>query len=356
VMAVSPPPLIGGRYQIVRSLGSPGFQGDVYEALDTYEGDAVAIKLLKRLVPGAVWLEAQILRRLADSHILPIRNADHDAGQPYLVTEIATHGSLDTLLASRGACGVDTGTVVRLVRQACMGVARAHDLRLLHNDIKPGNLFLNAEGECLVGDFGFASVLPVGGTTTVAPGFTIGTLSPEVAANPTGPTASFQSDIYALGATAYWLLAAGPPLDLSAAPTMADKLALVATAAPERLRDLAPHVPRKVQSAIETSMARNPADRFDKVVDFAAALGSRPAPARRWDRTDEHPGHDACWRGHPVGAGSVVLLCLETGPRASQVDVRARHAGSGNRIRRADRSGSRRGWAQLVRSAMNAVG
>lgn len=356
---VTPPaplPLVGGRYQLHRRLGSAGAQGDVYQALDTFEGDIVAIKLLSSVPAGGVWQEAQILRRLVDNHILPIRNADHDAGQPYLVTELATHGSLDSLVAATGSCGLDVDHVVRLVRQACMGVARAHDLRLLHNDLKPGNLFLNAEGECLVGDFGFASLIPAGTTVTRAPGFTPETVAPEIAADPTNPHASVRSDVYSLGATAYILLSARPPLDLSGAASLQEKLAIVATQMPPRLWDVAPHVPRSVQTAVETAMNRNPGLRYPRAVHFAHALGARRTATRIWRRTDEHPMHIGCWRGEPRAAGSTVVLCLEQGSTSTRVQVSAQHAGSGNRVRRAARSGPLRNWGATVRSAMNAVG
>ena len=118
-------PVIAGRY-LVRGLLGRGATGEVYEVLDTYENDIVALKLLTVLPAGGPWAEAQILRGLADPHILPIRNADLASGRPYLVTELATHGSLDQRLGTTGQCGLDVDDVVRWIRQACHGVARAH--------------------------------------------------------------------------------------------------------------------------------------------------------------------------------------------------------------------------------------
>lgn len=162
-------PVIAGRYVVRRQLDVGG-QGEVYEVLDAHENDVVALKLLTLVLAGGHWHEARILRRLSDAHILPIRNADLASGRPYIVTELARHGALSDRLSASGACGLLVDDVVRLLRQACHGVARAHDLRLLHNDIKPGNLFLNAEGECMVGDFGFAAELPAGAASVMPPG------------------------------------------------------------------------------------------------------------------------------------------------------------------------------------------
>jgi serine/threonine-protein kinase len=348
-------PLIANRYAVQRRLGVGG-QGEVYEVIDTYEGDIVALKLLTLIGAAGPWLEAQFLRRLTDPHVLPIRNADLASGRPYIVTELATHGSVDGIVAAAGECGLDVDDAVRLVRHACHGVARGHDLRLLHNDLKPANLFLNAQRECLVGDFGFASLLPAGATTTMPAGATAETAAPEVAAGWSAPTtASIQSDVYSLGATAFWMLAGRSPLDLTGLPDIAAKMAVVAVEVPPRLRDVAPHVPHYVAAAIERAMAWSPADRFLSVTDFAAALGQRPRVARHWKRTDEHSAHIACWRGEPQGGGSTYVLCLEQGARSTQAVINTQHATSGRRVTAGCRSTPMRTWAQAVRSVMRGL-
>ena len=315
----------------------------------------MALKLLTLVGAGGPWLEAQILRRLADPHILPIRNADLASGRPYIVTELAVHGDLGAALSSAGSCGLGVDDVVRLMRQACHGIARAHDLRLLHNDVKPGNLFLNAEGECEVGDFGFATLIPPGATSTAPAGATAETAAPEVAAGwpaPGTPTASVQSDVYSLGATAFWLLAGRPPLDLSAVPDTASKMAIVAAQTPPRLRDLAPHVPGYVAAAIERAMAPSTSDRFVVVqrssplrldsdgglLAVGAGRMSTRAPrllARRAAAEREHLRH-----------------VLEQGARATQAIVTTRHLSSGRRVPGGCRRAPMRGWARAVRSTM----
>jgi serine/threonine protein kinase len=330
----------------------------VYEALDTYEDDVVALKLLTSLTPHGPWAEAQILRRLGDPHILPIRNADHINGRPFLATELARHGTLQDRLAGVGQCGLSLDDVIRWMRQACLGVARAHHLRLLHNDLKPGNLFLNAEEECLVDDFGYAALIPPGVTAVWPPGATAETVAPEIAATWGTPAASASvlSDVYSLGATAFWLLAARPPHDLAGAPDVPAKMAIVATQPAANLRDLAPHIPNPVAAAIGRAIERSPGDRYQTVTDLAAALGARPAVARRWWRTDEHPGHLACWRGESRRTASLYVLCLEPGSRPSQCTITTVHAGSGRRVTGGARSAYIRSWGQAVRSVMQKLG
>lgn len=348
------PPLIGNRYQVISSLGSGG-QADAYRARDTHEGDIVAIKLLRNVPPGRPWLEAEALRHLSDPHILPIRNADLDAGRPFLVTDLATHGTLDSKLQASGGCGLDVDEVVRSIRQACAGVGRAHAARLIHNDLKPANLFLNAEGECMVGDFGGACLLPEG-TSNVAPFVTTPPIAaPEIATNWAAATASIRSDVYSLGACAYWLLAARTPHEFAPGIGFNGALAIVAAKTPPPLWDVAPHVPGYVAKAIDRAMARDPADRFESAAVFAAFLGNRPAVSRRWWRTDEHGGHLACWRGEPRSGGSTYLLCLEQGARPTQAVITTTHLQSGRKISAGCRTVPMRSFAQKIRSVIRAL-
>jgi serine/threonine-protein kinase len=359
-MPRSPGERIGNRYIVKEQLGPSG-QGEVYVCEDPYEGGIVVVKLLAlgSLPPGNQWLEAEALRQLEDEHILPIRNADLDAGQPFIVTDLATHGTLSSEMASRGKRGLDVDEVVSAIRDACAGVARGHSARLIHNDLKPENLFLNEQRECLVGDFGGACLIPPGSTTGVAHVTTPAIAAPEIAsAWTTGtPAASVRSDIYSLGAAAYWCLAGERAYPFPPVMGLLEKLAIVAAGPPEPLRDRAPHVPKYVYTAIERAMSRDPADRFASVGEFAAALGQRPDVSRRWLRTDDHqPAHLACWRGIPEAGGSVYVTCLEQGAKPNKFDVTSRHLTSNNRITAGCRGGVRESQvSQALRSVFRTL-
>jgi eukaryotic-like serine/threonine-protein kinase len=350
---------IGNRYVVREQLGGSG-QGEVYVCDDPFEGDVVVVKLLslESLPPGNPWLEAQALRELKDEHILPIRNADLDAGQPFIVTDRATHGTLGTELVARGQRGLDVDDVVSAIRQACAGVARAHSAGLVHNDLKPENFFLNEQRECLVGDFGGACLIPAGSTAGVPHATTPAITAPEVAAAwGTGvATASIRSDVYSLGAAAYWCLGGERPYPFPPGMGFREKLGTVAAQPLPRLWDRAPHVPKYVAAAIDRAMARNPADRFATVVEFAAALGKRPTMSRRWQRTNEHAAHGACWRGVPNGGGSVFVTCLEQVSKPGKLDITSRHLASGNRITVGCRKGvSARDASRALRSVFRAL-
>lgn len=150
--------MIADRYRELAPLGEAGVCGPTLRCFDTIEECEVAVKLVE--VHGGLvgpWDEARYLRQLVDPHILPIRNALEDLGQPILVTEIADGGTVADHIV--GGVGIAPVQAIDWIRQACLGVARAHSAGLIHNDIKPGNLFLSNSGRCMVGDFGFATLL-----------------------------------------------------------------------------------------------------------------------------------------------------------------------------------------------------
>jgi serine/threonine-protein kinase len=347
--------MIGGRYEVKQVL-KPGGQGEIYLVFDHNEQVEGVLKLIDMSVlpiGAGPWDEARVLRQLSDDHILPILNADAVAGQPFIVTALAEHGTLDDALAATGGLGLDVDQVVTWIRQACVGVARGHDVSLVHNDIKPPNLFLNSNRECRVGDFGLASLVPAPPLIGVARGATPETAAPEVAAAwPTGaPPASFQTDVYSLGATAYWLLAGRPPVDLRGITSFPAKMAAAATQTPPRLRDVAPHVPAAVANIIEKAISKNPADRYSSVKELSAALGSRSTKPRRWRRTNEHPGHIGCWRGEQPGR-STYILCLEQGSKPTACTVTTRHE-TGAKVHGGSRSESMKNWARAVRATID---
>lgn len=330
----------------------------MYEVLDTHEGEVVVLKFIRNIPTGNPWHEAQILRRLSDPHILPIRNADVASGIPYVVTERATYGTLETRLNASGGLGVDVGVVLRWIGQAAYGVARAHDLRLIHNDIKPANLFLNAEGEALVGDFGAAALLAPGATTTRPFQATAETVAPEVAAfwNTPALTASIASDVYSLGASAFWMLAGTTPHNFTGAADEPAKFRIVANTPPRRLRDVSPHTPKSVATVVERALHEDPAQRFATILDFASALSSRVLPRRLWHRTNIHANHLGCWQSEPVGPSGAYILCLEPGSRSSECRITTVHANSRNRVLRGCRTAPMRSWPRAVRSVIQQLG
>jgi serine/threonine protein kinase len=340
-----------------RRIGSGGQADDVYEVHDENEDDVVALKLLNPSgIPLGPWHEARLLRQLTDHHILPIRNAATTLGQNFLVTELATHGTVADRVRAAGQAGVGQDAAIRWTRQACQGIARAHDAGLTHNDIKPANLFLDEREDCMVGDFGCAGLLdPQTGTAPVHGG-SAETMPREIAAAWTSnPLATPQSDVFSLAASMFWMLTGRPVYDFAGTHTPAERLNVVIHAVPPRLRDIAPHVPDPIARVVDRALAVDPGERPPTAHDFAADLGRRIS-GRRWRRTDEHPAHIACWRGTPERTGSEYLMCMSQGARPSERVISTVHARSGNRIRAGEASASPGSWARVVRRLMKALG
>lgn len=348
--------LIDNRYEVLGYLGGGG-GGEVHRVMDHNEGDEVALKIVNptSVTPLGPWAESQMMRRLSDHHILPIRNAYAVGGYPLVITEIAHKGTVEDRIKNE-PLGLDPAETVRWIRQACLGIARAHEHGLVHNDIKPGNLFLTERYDCCVGDFGFAGAIDAG--TGLAPvyGGTFQTMAPEVAAGwATGPEATPASDVYSLAATAFWALTGESPHDLSGLASVAAITAHVSSVGARRVRDVAPHVPDGIARVLNRALSLNPADRPATAHELNALLG-RPHTGRLWRRTDEHTGHLACWRGVVSGPGGDYLLCMEQGSSARQRTLTAKHDGSGNRITKGCGAATASTWPAVLRGLMRDLG
>jgi serine/threonine protein kinase len=334
--------LVANRYRIAGFLGRGGY-GEVYAVDDLHQHQRVALKFLQP-TGGSTWQEAQILTGLRSEYILPVLNADVEMGVAYLVTEIAEYGSADSPMHP---IGVPPNLAVRWIRHACRGAARTHQAGLLHRDIKPANLFLTAQEEARLGDFGAACLMAPNG---FGPPFgTPVTIAPE--AVPGGAT-SVASDVYSLGATLYALLAGryahqGPDDHRTYQMVVNDPV--------PPLRDFAPHVSLSLQARVVGAMSRNPADRYTTPEEFDRDLGRLPVPVRRWWRTDQHAaqGHLGCWFGTAHGKRDATVCLVPAGKR---FEVIAAHQPSGRLISAACRPPApRSAVARNLRAAMSAA-
>lgn len=339
--------IIAGRYEVRRPLGKGNF-GEVYEVLDLHLKHVCALKLLAT-TPFGNWAEAQILRQVHGEFILPVLGADLAAGRCYVVTELATHGTVAHQITS---VGIPITLATRWARQACQGVARLHDHRLLHGDIKPENLFLNSRQDALVGDLGLAQLQDSNGMVEACGSKP--TMAPEVArvgvpgqAVPTTRTYGVRSDVYSLGATLFWMLAGAPPVP--GARTTAD----VWFASQPDLWLVAPHVSQGLRDIVNKAIARNPSDRYASPADLDAALGGRSLQTRAWTRVNPHSGHEQCFVGDKIGASQVQVCAVPTGKR-TRIDIEASHAKSGRAIKKASRNVAKSSLASGLRSTFRA--
>src|SRR6267378_7521346 len=149
-----------GRYQDAILLGSGGM-GAVYRALDPSLDRYVAIKVLTHRDPRYVERfrrEAQVLARIGHPAIIQIYEivgSDDDTADPYIVMEYFEGQPLNALLRQGPLAPAQ---VVSVLRQCADGLRKAHANRVIHRDIKPGNLMLSPSGEVKILDFGIAKL------------------------------------------------------------------------------------------------------------------------------------------------------------------------------------------------------
>ena len=161
---------------------------------------------------------------------------------------------------------------VRIAREVADALAHAHVLGVIHRDIKPENILLHG-GHALVADFGIAlAVQQAGGARMTQTGLSLGTpqyMSPEQAMGVRVVDA--RSDVYALGAVTYEMLAGEPPFT---GPSVQAIVARLLTEQPRSLSAQRKAVPEHVEAAVLRSLEKLPADRFASATEFAAALGN----------------------------------------------------------------------------------
>jgi formylglycine-generating enzyme required for sulfatase activity/tRNA A-37 threonylcarbamoyl transferase component Bud32 len=211
---IPPGTLLAGRYEIQRVIGQGGM-GIVYLAKDKHlEDELRAIKTIRsELLTDAKGLtslkrEAMASMKLAHHNIVRIFNYEEDQGISFIVMEYVEGKTLAEVIAQRGRFA--EAEFLPIAGQLCAALDYAHRQGIVHQDIKPANVFLNASGEAKLADFGIARI--VKDTTTRLTGkMASGTLiymSPEALR---GEKPAALSDIYSLGITFYEMLSGEPP-------------------------------------------------------------------------------------------------------------------------------------------------
>lgn len=297
--------MIANRYKVVSVLGS-GKSGEVYLVWDEHLKDHVALKLLYPVAGApATWEEAQILKQLSGDYLLPVINADvaYPLDLRYITTPHMTGGDLAAKAKGRG---VSTGLAIRWATQIAHGLARMHGAGLLHRDVKPGNAYLDANLDVLLGDLGGAMLLDPDGTAPMLG--TPATVAPEVI---TLQRCTMASDIYSLAATTFYLLAGDYPVNARGGNTSV--LRRVVAGTQRDLRDVAPHTPLAIASVVGRALSVDASGRPNTALDFANALAAARRHERDWERSDHHSGHQFCLTGSPQWSRQAVCVCAVPG-------------------------------------------
>ncbi|MEV4348708.1 protein kinase [Actinoplanes sp. NPDC049596] len=271
---------VGSSYVLRQPIGQ-GATGTVWEALDRASGEAVAVKLLHesllrqpKLVTRFVQ-ERTILRMLRHRNVVRVRDLFSVGETLGLVMDLVAGGNLRDLL--RAEHTIAPGEAARLTAQVAAALAEAHELGVVHRDLKPDNILLDTgDGppETRLTDFGVARILNTPSMTT--PSSVFGTphyMSPEAFR---GATASPATDVYAFGVLLYELVSGHPPYRSDSIPEL---MQLHLAGHPERR----PGIPDELWDVITACMEQKPrlrptaAELVAELSDLAKQLASAPA-------------------------------------------------------------------------------
>jgi serine/threonine-protein kinase len=281
---------LGPHYRLERELGHGGM-GVVFLARDTTLDRPVAVKVvhpdlaIHPSVTHRFLAEARMIAKLRHPSIVAVHTAGEVTGLFYYVMDYVAGESLRQRLVRDGRLAA--ADVARLVADLADALDAARRAGLVHRDVKPENILLDApSGRAMLADFGIARAMaPEGGDARTAQGVAVGTptyMSPEQAA---GEAVDHRSDLYALGVVAYEMLAGRPPFRGANAAAVAS-MHLVEKPVP--IETLRPDTPPALAQAIMRALEKDPARRWQTGAELRQALqgpagraGRRPRGARR---------------------------------------------------------------------------
>ncbi len=262
---------LGDGYAVEGRLGAGGF-AVVFLVRDVHLKRKLAVKVLSPdLIASHSVLErfrreAETVAQLSHPHIVPLHFIGQKDDLVYLVMEAIDGGSLAERLQREQQLPIEDAA--RIFGEVASALAHAHKRGVIHRDIKPQNVLLDAEsGRALVTDFGIARTAEGGSLT--ATGMVVGTpayLSPEQV---TGEASDHRADIYALGAMMYEMLAGQPPFT---GPTPTAVLMKRLGGPPEPLRSIRRDVPPALEELVDACLATDPNERIQNAADIARAL------------------------------------------------------------------------------------
>ena len=281
--------IAGGKYQIVRTLGSGGM-GAVYQALQPAMNRMVALKLIRAEMvtkPDAVarfHKEMMVTARVEHPNTIRVYDFGDDDGQLYLAMEFLAGASLRQVIESTGP--LDVARLVRIGKQVANALGAIHAQGVVHRDLKPDNvMLLDSFGErdfVKVLDFGIAKVLDEQVRLT-ATGKPIGTptyMAPEQAM---GKDVDPRTDLYALGVMLYHMASGRVPFHAALTGTM---LLAHVHETPTPIQTVAPNLPPALAALIMQLLEKDPAARPASAAEVAARLdrlhGARRSSKARW--------------------------------------------------------------------------
>ena len=274
--------VLAGRYRLEERLGRGGM-GEVWRAFDPHLEREVAVKLILSGDNDGVLIrrfqrEARISANIQHPNITAVHDFGHHEGQLFLVMELLRGRDLGAVLADHPQ-GMPLDLVVSVAVQAADALRAAYTHRVVHRDLKPGNLFLLDTGHVKVCDFGIAHIADATSQLT-AVGTALGTPAFMPPEQWKGEEVDSRSDVYALGGVMHTMLTGRIPFTGPLPALLAQHL----TQDPPPIREFRPDVPLELADLVARMMAKDPAARPDshelgELIYRAAAPEASGSPA-----------------------------------------------------------------------------
>ena len=263
-----------GRYRIVAELGR-GAMGAVYRAVDPLIEREVAIKTLLDDLPAEIVAEvrerflreARSAGRLNHPNIVTIFDVGEDRGVAYIAMELLEGRSLQQIMRKQPR--TPFGIAADIAAQVADALDHAQQFRIVHRDIKPGNIMVGGTGRCKITDFGIAYVptssMTQTGTALGSPKY----MSPE---HVSGIGIDGRADIFSLGVVLYEMLTGRNPFTRDSDTTPLPVMHRISVEPHPPLRQLDPAIPAAIERIVNRALAKKVQDRYPRAAEMADEL------------------------------------------------------------------------------------